>query len=135
MGTVPVEPKTMYELTVRGDFAAAHRLRDYDGSCENLHGHNWRVEVHLAGEKLDKLGILVDFRDVKKALGVALDEWDHKYINDIPPFDSLNPTTENLSRHLYGRLAAAMPDGVRVTRVVLWESDGCSGAYVPGESS
>lgn len=125
----------MYELTVRGDFAAAHRLRGYDGSCENLHGHNWRVEAHLAGEKLDKLGILVDFRDVKKALKAALDVLDHKYINEVPPFDSENPTTENLSRYLCEQLSAAMPDGVRVTKVALWESDGCGGAYVPEESS
>ena len=121
----------MYELTVRSEFAAAHRLRGYGGSCENLHGHNWRVELHLAGEKLDELGLLVDFRDVKGALRAALDELDHTYLNDVPPFDSANPTTENLSRFLYERLSAAMPDGVRVRKVVLWESDGCGGAYVP----
>jgi 6-pyruvoyltetrahydropterin/6-carboxytetrahydropterin synthase len=121
----------MYELTVQGGFAAAHRLREYGGACENLHGHNWRVEVHLAGEQLDEIGILVDFREVKRLLAAALDELDHKYLNEVPPFDRINPTTENLSRHLCERLRQRMPERVRIRKVVLWESDGCGGAYLP----
>ena len=124
----------MYELMVRGSFAAAHRLREYGGACEKLHGHTWRVEVHLSGEKLNPLGILVDFRVAKRALRAALKALDHTYLNEIPPFDQSNPTTENLSRYLCERLAEAMPDGVGIRKVVVWESSDCCGAYVPDEN-
>ncbi len=77
----------MYELTIEAHFAAAHNLREYQGECENLHGHNWRVEVVVGAGELDRLGMVMDFRDLKGALGGVLRQLDHKYINDVPPFD------------------------------------------------
>ena len=81
----------VYTLTVRTSFAAAHRLRGYEGDCENLHGHNWMVEVTVATEVLDARGIAVDFRAMKNALSRLLARLDHRYVNEVPPFDALNP--------------------------------------------
>jgi len=122
----------MYELSVESSFAAAHSLRGYEGECERLHGHNWRVEVRLAAEELDELGMVVDFRDVKAALAGVLADLDHRHLNDVPPFDTINPTTENLCRHIAGRLQEGLPSHVAVRRVSCWESDRCSASYLPG---
>ena len=122
----------MYELTVEATFAAAHNLREYQGECEHLHGHNWRVEVCVAADELGRLGMLMDFRDLKAALSGVLQDLDHTYLNDVPPFDELNPTTENLCRHIAGRLAEKLPCNVSIRRVSCWESDNCGASYIPG---
>ncbi len=124
----------VYELTVAGSFAAAHRLRGYRGDCEKLHGHNWRVEVCLAAGRLDELGMVVDFREVKAALGEVLGRLDHGYLNEAPPFDERNPTTENLCRYIAEGLAGRLPAHVTVRRVTCWESEGCSASYRPPAS-
>jgi 6-pyruvoyltetrahydropterin/6-carboxytetrahydropterin synthase len=124
----------VYELTVAGSFAAAHRLRGYRGDCEKLHGHNWRVEVCLAAGRLDELGMVVDFREVKAVLGEVLDRLDHGYLNEVPPFDERNPTTENLCRHIAEGLAGRLPGHVAVRRVTCWESQGCSASYRPASA-
>ena len=123
----------MYTVTVTTFFSAAHRLRDYDGNCERLHGHNWKVEVGLAGRRLDKLGMLVDFRAAKDAVRRAIDDLDHAYLNDLPPFTEQNPTTENLARQICERVGAALPPGAdaRVAHVRVWESEGCAATYAP----
>ncbi|KPK63061.1 MAG: 6-pyruvoyl tetrahydrobiopterin synthase [Planctomycetes bacterium SM23_32] len=121
----------MYELTVEGDFSAAHNLREYEGECERLHGHNWRVEVRLAAEELDELGMVMDFREIRGLLGDVLDDLDHQYLNEVPPFDRLNPTTENLCRHIAQQLQDRLPCRVSIRRVSCWESDRCSASYVP----
>jgi len=121
----------MYELSVEDHFAAAHRLRHYQGECENLHGHNWRVRVELAAEDLDGLGMVMDFRDLKKALKDVLSELDHTYLNEREPFDAVNPTTENICRHIADRLGPALPPQVSVRRVTCWESEKCGSSYVP----
>lgn len=120
----------MYELTVNSTFAAAHNLRDYCGECENLHGHNWRVEVVVGSDELDDLGMVMDFRDLKKAMAGVLGELDHGYINEVPPFDELNPTTENISRHIAARLGGLLPGHVKVRRVSCWESERCAATYI-----
>lgn len=119
----------MYELRIESEFAAAHRLREYHGECENLHGHNWRVEVTLAGAQLDRLGMLMDFRDAKRALNAVMDGFDHKYLNDLGWFERQNPTTENLARVVHEELGRRMPQGVRVTSVTVWESPRCGATY------
>ena len=124
----------MYELSVQGNFSAAHNLRGYKGDCERLHGHNWRVQVHLAADELDGLGMVMDFRDVKGLLNEILSELDHRYLNEVKPFDVQNPTTENLCRHIADRLAQGLPDRVAVRRVTCWESENCGSSYVPAAS-
>lgn len=121
----------VYELNLETEFAAAHRLREYDGDCENLHGHNWRVRLTLASERLTKLGMVVDFRDVKQILGDVLDEFDHAYLNDLDRFRETNPTTENIARCICEELQPRLPDGVRVAAVTAWESPRCSATYRP----
>ena len=121
----------MYELSVEDYFAAAHKLRHYQGECENLHGHNWRVRVELAAEELDGLGMVMDFRDLKKALKDVLSELDHTYLNEREPFDAVNPTTENICRRIAGLMSERLPVAVRLARVWCWESEKCGACYVP----
>ncbi len=119
----------MYYLRVEDDFSSAHQLRGYKGKCENLHGHNWRVLAVLCGEKLDSLGMLMDFGDVKKLLKTLMDRLDHKFLNETAPFDAVNPTSENLARHLFEELDAVLPAGVRAHEVTVWESEKCAATY------
>jgi len=118
------------ELIVDTDFAAAHRLREYEGKCEALHGHNWRVQVRLRARKLDKLGMVMDFKDVKRHLASIIAELDHHYLNeDVDRFRQVNPTTENLSQYIYEKLAAQLSERVTVVEVIVWESDRCGASY------
>ena len=113
----------VYTLTVRTTFAAAHRLRGYEGDCENLHGHNWIVEVTVESGTLDDRGIAIDFRVMKTALAGLLSRLDHRYMNEVPPFDTLNPSSENIARYVFEKMEESVPAPVRVVRAVVWESD------------
>ncbi|MEP9410915.1 MAG: 6-carboxytetrahydropterin synthase QueD [Candidatus Brocadia sp.] len=119
----------MFELIVETDFSAAHNLREYKGQCERLHGHNWKVQVVLKAEKLDTLGMVMDFRDAKRVIGEIINRFDHVYLNELHDFKILNPTTENLSKTIYNELKNALPTGVKVAKVTTWESDRCGAAY------
>ena len=120
----------MYELKVITQFAAAHRLENFNGKCEGLHGHNWKVEVFLAGEGLDQAGLLMDFGVVKAKAREVMEEIDHKYLNELAAFKDQNPSSENLARYLFQRLSAVINDaGVRVFRVSVWESDTSCASY------
>lgn len=118
----------VYELKVVSDFAAAHNLRDFRGKCENLHGHNWKVEVVVRGSQLDSSGVVVDFAEIKKAMRELLGELDHRYLNDIPFFQEHNPSSENIARYLFDRLGERLNDGSRwIHSVSAWESlDACA---------
>ncbi len=94
----------MYELTIKGHFDAAHAIRDYPGECRNLHGHTWDVEVTVEGAELDDIGIVYDFKRLKADLGQVLERYDHGYLNEIPPFDVLNTTAENLAKVIFEEL-------------------------------
>jgi 6-pyruvoyltetrahydropterin/6-carboxytetrahydropterin synthase len=121
----------MYELTVKTDFSAAHRLRDYEGACERLHGHNYKIDVVLQAEKLDKAGMAMDFKDVKAALAEIMDQVDHQFLNETEPFDQTNPTAENIAKWIADQLAARVSEGVTVKSVTTWESDNCGATYRP----
>ena len=95
----------MYELTVRSAFEAAHFINGYNGKCSRLHGHNWNIEAVVRGEKLDKLGMLIDFKVLKAELNKVLDELDHRFLNELEIFTEENPTAENLARKIFKRLA------------------------------
>lgn len=118
-----------YALTVRSSFAAAHRLREYEGNCERLHGHNWLVEVTVEAAELDARGMAIDFRAIKSALGEVLSRLDHGYINDVPPFDAENPSSENIARYIHGEMEKRIPPPPRVSRVTVWESDDARAEY------
>ncbi len=120
----------MYELCIEDHFSAAHNLRNYKGKCENLHGHNYRVQVFIRGRELDRNGLLADFVKLKKALKKELDKFDHKYLNEIPPFTKLNPTAENIARHIFDNYKLQMANyRLRIARVIVWESETSSASY------
>lgn len=120
----------MYELTILSDFSSAHNLRCYEGECEKLHGHNWKVELSIASRNLDARGLAIDFKVLKKMLEDILKTMDHKYLNEIPPFDKENPSSENIARHIFARMKKAVKGhGVKVASVKVWESDNASATY------
>lgn len=111
-----------YEMTVKDHFDAAHSLPGYDGPCRNLHGHTWDIEATVCGLKLDAVGILYDFKHLKQDIHALLDNFDHGCVNEVKPFDSINPTAENLARVIYHELSALLPDHISLKQVVVWES-------------
>lgn len=119
----------MFKAKVIGSFAAAHSLRGYQGDCEKLHGHNYRVEVVVAAEELDEIGILIDFREMKRILKIILDELDHCYLNELAAFSIANASAENLARHIYQRFAKELAGSLRMHEVTVWENDGCCVTY------
>jgi len=124
----------MFEVAVEQGFASAHALRNYKGRCENVHGHNWKVRVVIEGDKLDQTGMLVDFLDVKSLMGEILDRIDHQFLNEIPPFDVVNPSAENIAEYFYQQMAGrleATPVPVRIREVKIWETDIQSATYRP----
>jgi 6-pyruvoyltetrahydropterin/6-carboxytetrahydropterin synthase len=124
----------MFEVTVEQTFAAAHALRNYKGSCENVHGHNFKVQVVLAGETLDEAGLLVDFIDVKNLMGEVMARLDHQNLNEIPPFDVRNPSAENIAEYFCTEMSnglANTPVPVRIREVKVWETDIQSATYRP----
>ena len=124
----------MFEVSVEQTFAAGHALRNYKGSCENVHGHNFRVRVTLEGERLDDTGLLVDFLDVKRSMGEIIARLDHVFLNDVPPFDIRNPSAENIAEYFHQELSRRLtenPVPVHVREVRIWETDIQSAAYRP----
>jgi 6-pyruvoyltetrahydropterin/6-carboxytetrahydropterin synthase len=124
----------MYEVSVDETFAAAHNLRNYKGKCENLHGHNYKVRVTLAGKELDAAGLLYDFVHLKQVIQGVIRSLDHKYLNELPPFDVLNPSAENIARFVYEQTAKQLPanaNGTGVASITVWESDVTSATYRP----
>ena len=121
----------IFEIKVISYFAAAHNLREFRGKCENLHGHNWKVEVVLRGKSLEKNGILVDFGEVKAEVREVLEEMDHKYLNELPFFSTNNPSSENITRFLFEKLSAKFNTADRrLYSVTAWESEDACATYM-----
>ncbi len=112
----------MFEVRVEKTIACAHRLFDYNGPCESLHGHNYRIEVAYAGTELDRFGMLVDFTDIKKAFNAVLKMLDHAYLNDLPAFRDLSPSAENIARHIFLELKRTPFDRASLDHVSVWET-------------
>jgi len=120
----------MYEVTIIKSFSAAHRLLDIGGKCEELHGHNFRVEVTVGADKLNSEGIAIDFRLVKKWLKDILNEMDHQDLNELAFFAGTSPSSENIARHIYQEMAPKTPEaGVKMLRVKVWESESAAVTY------
>lgn len=111
-----------YTLTIKDHFDAAHALVGYPGECRNLHGHTWDIEVSVSGTKLDSVGIVYDFKDLKEDLAGILSKYDHVYLNDVPPFDQINATAEHLARVIYEQLEERLPERIELEEVAVWES-------------
>jgi len=111
---------------VQGAFSSAHNLRGYKGKCEELHGHNWMVELIVKSEQLDNIGMVLDFKFLKKKLSAVLEEMDHKYLNHLAFFRKINPTSENIAKYIYGRLK---PSISLLNCVTVWENSTSSATY------
>jgi 6-pyruvoyltetrahydropterin/6-carboxytetrahydropterin synthase len=124
----------MYEVFVDESFAAAHNLRNYKGKCENLHGHNYKVRVMLSGAELDATGLLYDFVHLKQVIHTVIHSLDHKYLNEVAPFDVLNPSAENIARHIYDEAVKQMhqaPSGAAIASITVWETETSAATYRP----
>jgi len=124
----------MFEVCVEESFSAGHALRGYKGKCENVHGHNYKVRVTLEGPELDAVGLLVDFIHVKQAIKAVIAAVDHKFLNDFAPFDTVNPSAENIAKYFYEETSKHLrtaPNGARITSITVWETDTTAATYRP----
>lgn len=122
----------MYRISVRQHFDAAHNLRDYKGKCERLHGHRFEVVVTLEARELNEIGIAYDFTELKKDLSKVLGRFDHACLNEIEPFDRINPSSENIAATIYRELAPGLKgQPVSIASVEVWESPESWASYIP----
>jgi len=120
----------MYEIKVIGEFSSAHKLKSYKGKCENLHGHNWKVELIVAGEILNSIGLLIDFQILKKKLNIVLKNLDHKNLNLIPFFRDKNPSSENIAFFIYKKMEQILKGyPLKVKKVTVWENEKQCASY------
>jgi len=118
----PRSSQGTYTLTVKDHFDAAHALVGYPGECRELHGHTWDVEISVCGRELDEVGIVYDFKDLKADLASILTDYDHVFLNEVPPFDRINATAENLARIIFERIELLLPEHIDLEEVSVWES-------------
>jgi len=124
----------LYTIKVITDFAAAHLLRGYAGECSRLHGHNWKVEVEVVASALNEVGMGIDFKDIKASTREVIGRLDHRNLNDLPPFDKINPTAENIAAHIYTTLAANLNnERAQVAAVTIWETERACVKYTEQE--
>ena len=122
----------MYEISVESYIDAAHYLRDYKGKCENLHGHRYKIVVKVSAEKLNEIGLAFDFTDLKKHLNAILARYDHTCLNDVPPFDKINPSAENIAETIYRALKEKITESpVNLRAVEVWENPNQGAVYTP----
>lgn len=116
----------MFEVKVEGHFSSAHHLLNYDGECENQHGHNWKVEIYAQGEELNESNILIDFKVLKKELNKMLDRLDHKDLNELDAFKNISPSSEIISKYIYKELKKEIP---QISKVCVWETERARASY------
>jgi len=119
----------MYRLAIQTSISAAHYLKDYNGNCSLMHGHNWKIQVEVKSDQVDKVGMVIDFKDIKEITWKVAGKYDHQVFNQIPPFDTQNPTAENISKHFYEEITKLLPEGIKMDRIKLWETDNYSIEY------
>lgn len=120
----------MFDLSVETQFSSAHQLRGYKGKCEALHGHNWRVQVTISSEKLDDIGMVLDFHELKKIVNEAVAALDHAYLNDIFPFTEINPSSENIAKWIHESIRKKIQkNNCNIAAVTVWENETSSATY------
>ncbi len=120
----------MFEVRVKDKFSSAHRLRNYNGKCEELHGHNWEVEVFCESAELNEIGLVIDFKELKKYLSEILDLLDHKYLNETEFFSKNNPSSENIAKFIFKEMKRFFPaGGIKLSKVTVWETPTSSASY------
>ena len=126
----------MFEVSIEYSFAAGHALRGYKGKCENVHGHNYKVKVTVQGEKLNSIGLLMDFTDLRAAVKGLAENFDHHFLNDVEPFKEINPSAENLAWYMGTELQKTVKEhGLSINVVTVWETDTTSASYRPPADS
>ncbi len=119
----------MYEVMIKREFASAHNLRNYKGSCETLHGHNWKVDIAVETDRLDEIGLALDFNLLKEKTDDIIDGLDHIYLNDHEAFKEKNPSSENIARYIFDGLKATLDGDIKVKKVTIWETDDAAASY------
>ena len=120
----------MFELMVETTFSAAHQLKGYKGKCERLHGHNWKVQVHVIAEKLNEIDIAIDFHEMKSLTNEVVSALDHSVLNEIFPFTEKNPSSENIAKWVYDSLSKKIQnETIQLSAVTVWESENTSATY------
>ncbi|KPJ99958.1 MAG: 6-pyruvoyl tetrahydrobiopterin synthase [Nitrospira bacterium SG8_35_4] len=120
----------MFDLMIEAQFSAAHQLRGYKGKCEDLHGHNWRVQVTVSSDKLSDIGMVIDFHELKDISGEVISSLDHTFLNDVFPFTEINPSSENIARWIYESIKKKLnKKDCSMSSVTVWENDTSSATY------
>ena len=120
----------MFEITVKTDFSSAHNLRGYNGKCEEIHGQNFKVSVTVSGEKLDDIGLVIDFKILKEKANKIISRLDHKYLNNLSEFTKINPSSENIAKYIFKEMDKELKgENAKIKRVVVWESDSSCATY------
>ncbi len=120
----------MFRLKVFDYFSSAHFLNGYQGKCESLHGHNWKVEAEIEGNNLDRIGMLIDFKILRELLNKVVKRLDHCLLNDLEPFKSSNPSAEIIAKYIYEELQYLLPEGIYVSSISVWESERSQAIYI-----
>jgi len=121
----------MYRVTKEAYISASHHLRNYNGKCERMHGHNWRVKVTVEGEKLNEGGMLVDFHEVKACMKKVLDVLDHSDLNELPPFTKIDPSAENIAKYVFDNISELLnTENARVSQIEVWETPTSCATYI-----
>jgi 6-pyruvoyltetrahydropterin/6-carboxytetrahydropterin synthase len=126
----------VFEVTVEQTFSAGHALREYKGKCENVHGHNYRVQVTVEGQELNRIGLLVDFVELKRVVREVIGYLDHQFINDLEPFTRINPSAENMAKYFYDEVSSRLAPSIdgtpaRISHIKIWETDTSIAVYRP----
>ena len=120
----------MYKLIVKKEFSSAHILKGHPGDCKRMHGHNWTVEAKVQGKDINKIGMVIDFKDIKNTLADIISRLDHRFLNDLEPFKAVNPTAENISKYIYKELSKIInTDNIKVSEIKLWETSNSAVIY------
>jgi len=120
----------VYDLMIESQFSSAHQLRGYKGKCENLHGHNWRVQVTVSSDNLDDIGIVIDFHELKNITGEVISSLDHSFLNEVFPFTEINPSSENIAKWIYESIKKKLDqDQCNISSVTVWENETASATY------
>ena len=119
----------MYSLKIQTFFSAAHNLINYKGKCEKLHGHNWKVEVEISSYNLDEAGMVMDFKELKRLTNSVVQELDHEYLNELPYFKNISPSSENIAKYIYIKLKDKIPKNIKINKITVWESNNACASY------
>jgi 6-pyruvoyltetrahydropterin/6-carboxytetrahydropterin synthase len=120
----------MYELMIESQFSAAHQLRGYKGKCEALHGHNWRIQATVSSDKLDDIGLAIDFHELRTIVSEVIASLDHSFLNDVFPFTEINPSSENIAKWIYESMKKRLEKNIcNINSVTVWESETASATY------